>query len=120
MVYALYIGKFGKSKGCCSFILQFVVLAQFSNDNLPFSSGHRWLQSLFLWHIGGLMIPIRALLHGGSSIVEKDPVMTMGDQVDRDRITHLSVVATQLYDLLQGDHTLDSLKGVLVGGGTFL
>ena len=91
--------------------------AQFSNENLPFLSGHRWLQSLFLWHIGGLMIPIRAL-YGGSSIVEKDPVMTMGDQVDRDQITHLSVVATQLYDLLRGDHDLNSLMGVLVGGGT--
>ena len=91
--------------------------AQFSNENISFSSGHRWLQSLFLWHIGGLMIPIRAL-HGGSSIVEKDPILTMGDQVDRDEITHLSVVATQLYDLLQGDHDLTSLIGVLVGGGT--
>ena len=84
--------------------------ARFSNENLPFSSGHRWLQSLFLWHIGGLMIPIRAL-YGGSSIVEKDPLMTMGSQVDHDQITHLSVVATQLYDLLQGDHLFVFIDG---------
>ena len=77
-----------------------MVISSVLHQNIPFSSGHRWLQSLFLWHIGGLMIPIRAL-YGGSSIVEKDPIITMGDQVDRDRITHLSVVATQLYDLLQ-------------------
>ena len=91
--------------------------AEFSHGNIPFLSGHRWLQSLFLWHIGGLMIPIRAL-YGGASIVEKDPNMNIGSQVRRDQITHLSVVATQLHDILQEDHDLRSLIGVLVGGGT--
>ena len=91
--------------------------AEFSHCNLPFSTGQRWLQSLFLWHIGGLMIPIRAL-YGGASVVEKDPNIDLGSQVDRDRITHLSLVATQLDDLLQRDHDLNSLMGVLVGGGT--
>jgi len=91
--------------------------AEFSHRNLAFSTGHRWLQSLFLWHIGGLMIPIRAL-YGGASVVEKDPYIDLGSQVDRDRITHLSVVATQLDDLLQRDPNLSSLLGVLVGGGT--
>ena len=51
-------------------------------------------------------------------LVEKDPVRTMGDQVDRDRITSIGCSNTTV-DLLQGDHTLDSLKGVLVGGGRF-
>ena len=91
--------------------------AQFSNDNICFTDGDRWLMSLFLWHIGGLMIPIRALF-GAATIVIKDPTLDMGTQVDRDEITHLSVVATQLHDLLQGDHQLRSLKAVLVGGGT--
>ena len=91
--------------------------AKFSHRNIPFSIGHRWLQSLFLWHIGGLMIPIRAL-YGGASIIEKDPDINMGSQVIRDQITHLSVVATQLNDLLQEDHDLSPLIGVLVGGGT--
>ena len=63
------------------------------------------------------MIPLRAL-YGGASVVEKDPHISMGSQVDRDRITHLSVVATQLYDLLENDHLLSSLMGMLVGGGT--
>ena len=91
--------------------------AEFSHRNIPFSIGHRWLLSLFLWHIGGLMIPIRALYHG-ASVIEKDLDINMGAQVSRDQITHLSVVATQLHDLLQGDHNLSSLIGVLVGGGT--
>ena len=91
--------------------------AEFSHRNLPFSKGHRWLQSLFLWHIGGLMIPIRAL-YGGATVMEKDRSVTMGTQVHRDRITHLSVVATQLSDLLEEHQELTSLTGVLVGGGT--
>ena len=91
--------------------------AQFSHHNVHFSNGHRWLQSLFLWHIGGLMIPLRAL-YGGASVVEKDPQISMGSQVDRDHITHLSVVSTQLYDLLENDHLLTSLTAILVGGGT--
>ena len=91
--------------------------AEFSHRNLVFTTGQRWLQSLFLWHVGGLMIPIRALF-GGASVVEKDPYIDLGSQVDRDRITHLSVVGTQLNDLLQRDHDLNSLMGVLIGGGT--
>lgn len=91
--------------------------AQFSKQNIDFSKGHRWLQSLFLWHIGGLMIPLRAL-YGGASVIEKDPKIPLGSQIYRNQITHLSVVATQLYDLLREDHSLSSLTAILVGGGT--
>ena len=110
-------GSSGAPKAVVHSFLGLWSSAEFSHRNLPFSVGHRWLQSLFLWHIGGLMIPIRAL-YGGASIIEKDPHMNMGSQVSRDKITHLSVVATQLHDLLQEDHNLGSLIGVLVGGGT--
>ena len=63
------------------------------------------------------MIPLRAL-YSGASMIEKDPRISIGSQVDRDQITHLSVVATQLYDLIQNDHLLTSLTAILVGGGT--
>jgi len=90
--------------------------AQFSDDNISFSHGDRWLQSLFLWHIGGLMIPIRAAF-GGATVIQKDPHLSIGDQVSRDQISHLSVVATQMDDLLSEDPDLSSLKAVLIGGG---
>lgn len=89
----------------------------FSDTNIAFRKGDRWLLSLFLWHIGGLMIPLRAL-YGGSSIVQKDPSITIGAQISHSAITHLSLVATQLHDLLQDTHDLSSLKAILVGGGT--
>ena len=90
--------------------------AIFSAENIAFRRGDRWLLSLSLWHIGGLMIPLRAL-YGGASIVEKDPSKDLGSQIDRDHITHLSVVATQLQDLLKGGASFRSLKAILVGGG---
>ena len=90
--------------------------AQFSDENISFSHGDRWLQSLFLWHIGGLMIPIRAAF-GGATVVQKDPHLSIRDQISRDQISHLSVVATQLDDLLTEDPDLASLKAVLTGGG---
>lgn len=110
-------GSSGTPKSVVHSFFSLWASAEFSHRNLPFSKGHRWLQSLFLWHIGGLMIPIRAL-YGGASVVEKDNSVTMGTQVGLDRITHLSVVTIQLSDLLQEHHTLNSLTGVLVGGGT--
>ncbi len=91
--------------------------ALFSHENIAFQSGDHWIQSLFLWHIGGLMIPIRALVDG-ATVVQKDPTISLGAQVDRDHISHLSVVATQLHDLLQGSYDLHSLRAILVGGGT--
>ena len=91
--------------------------AQFSHNNIAFSHGDRWLQSLFLWHIGGLMIPIRAIF-GGAAVVQKDHSISMGDQISRDQISHLSMVPTQLDDLLKEDCALPSLKAVLIGGGS--
>lgn len=88
--------------------------AQFSQTNIAFQSGDRWLLSLSLWHIGGLMIPIRALF-GGASVVVKTG--SLGDHIEQDGITHISVVSTQLNDLLLESRVLDSLKVVLIGGG---
>lgn len=91
--------------------------AQASNRNIPLSKDDRWLQSLALWHIGGLAIAFRTLL-AGATWVPRDKNQSLGEQIQSDNITHISVVSTQLYRLLQ-ESTVDlsSLKGVLVGGG---
>ena len=52
------------------------------------------------------MIPIRALF-GGASIVVND---SLGDHIEQDEITHLSVVSTQLNDLLLESRISISLK----------
>ena len=91
--------------------------AQASNRNIPLSIHDRWLQSLDLWHIGGLAIAFRTLL-AGATWIPRDKNQSLGEQIQSDNITHISVVSTQLYRLLQESNVdLSSLKGVLVGGG---
>ena len=91
--------------------------AQASNCNISLSTNDRWLQSLSLWHIGGLAIAFRTLL-AGATWIPRDKNQSLGTQIESDNITHISVVSTQLYRMLQESNTdLSSLKGVLVGGG---
>ena len=89
-----------------------------SNANLPVLPGDRWLLSLPLWHVGGLGILFRCLL-GGGTVVLSDSSASLTYQIVTDRITHLSLVPTQLRRLL--DDPLQStasstLKAILLGG----
>ncbi|MAA80161.1 MAG: hypothetical protein CL916_12985 [Deltaproteobacteria bacterium] len=91
--------------------------AQASNRNISLSKEDRWLQSLALWHIGGLAIAFRTLL-AGATWIPRNKKQSLGEQIQSDNITHISVVSTQLYRLLQESNMdLSCLKGVLVGGG---
>lgn len=71
-----------------------------ANQNMPFGSGDRWLVSLPLYHIGGLSILFRAL-HGGGAVVFANTNEDLAATLVRQPITHLSLVATQLYRLLK-------------------
>ncbi len=91
-----------------------------SNRNITFGPGETWLLSLPLFHVGGLGILFRAVLAGGSVWIPG-----IGDSIGQtlvsSRATHLSVVPTQLFRLLESDtitHDLCSnVKAILVGGG---
>jgi len=91
-----------------------------SNANLSVEPGDRWLLSLPLCHVGGLSTIFRCLF-GGGAIVLADKSVGMAEQIIRDKVTHLSLVPTQLVRLLQSDlvsEIADQLKVILVGGGT--
>lgn len=91
--------------------------AKASNHNISISKEDRWLQSLALWHIGGLAIAFRTLI-ANAEWIPRNKDLSLGEQIERDNITHLSVVSTQLYRLLhEKNRDLTSLKAVLVGGG---
>ena len=62
--------------------------AQASNRNIPLSKDDRWLQSLALWHIGGLAIAFRTLL-AGATWIPRDKEQSLGTQVQSDNITHI-------------------------------
>ena len=91
--------------------------ARASNTNIPIAPHDRWLLSLALSHIGGLAIAFRVLC-AGATFIPRDKSLSLGAQIHAHNITHLSVVSTQLYRLLQEKEIdISSLKYVLVGGG---
>lgn len=83
-------------------------------DALKLERGDRWLLSLPLFHVGGLGILFRCFLKGATCVLSSRPI----DQaLSYYAITHVSLVPTQLYHLLEEQKTLyPYLKTVLLGG----
>lgn len=91
-----------------------------SNENLPFGPGDIWLLSLPLFHIGGYAMLFRSLL-GGGALVVPEPGTLIQDTLCRFHLSHLSLVPTQLYRLINDEKTLKKLqdfKVILLGGST--
>lgn len=90
-----------------------------SNENIQFEPGTRWLLSLPLYHVGGLSILFRSLLSGGAVVVAGASNNLAGIVLDF-RITHLSLVSTQLQRWLSAEPDIQTasgfLKAVLLGG----
>jgi len=90
-----------------------------SNEHLPFGPSDCWLLSLPLFHVSGLGILFRTFLGGGSLFI---PGRREGlETVIQDKaITHISLVPTQLFRLLNhpgATKRLRKFKVILVGGG---
>ncbi len=89
-----------------------------SNGNIRMEPENRWLLSLPLYHVGGLAILFRTML-GGAAVVIPDKQADFLDTIRQHRVTHLSLVPTQLQRLLcQGipGEVQKWLATVLVGG----
>ena len=87
-----------------------------SNENIPLEPGDGWLLSLPTCHVGGLAILFRCAL-AGACVVLPEPNGTFGEWVSNPRVTHVSVVTTQLLRLLRDPKMKTShLKTVLLGG----
>lgn len=88
---------------------------------LPFLNlqpGDRWLLSLPLFHVGGIAILVRCALAGAAVVVSDLP---MAEAIFQHRVTHLSLVPTQLYRLLHLEKSVllsvaKQLKCILIGG----
>ncbi len=97
--------------------------AEGSNVNIPLIPGDRWLLSLPLFHVGGLGILFRCMF-AGTEVVIPDPSLNLSQVITQYSITHVSLVSTQLYRLLEdckdnGKCDLKNLKAVLLGGSAF-
>jgi len=89
-----------------------------SARNLPFRPGDCWLLSLPLYHVGGYSMLFKSLL-GGGALAVPSPDESIAESLDRFPVSHLSLVPTQLYRMMQsGESTakLRKLKAVLLGG----
>jgi len=87
-----------------------------ANSNLPLGVDDRWLLDLPLYHVGGLGIVFRCVLAGAAVVIPAREEAAAA-ALERYEITHLSVVVTQLYRLLQRSASLPvSLRCVVLGG----
>jgi O-succinylbenzoic acid--CoA ligase len=91
-----------------------------SNLNIFFQRGDKWLLSLPLYHVGGLAILFRAMISGGAVVIpnKTDP---LSDSILKYQPTHISLVSTQLYRLMNDEKVtnhLKKMKAILLGGSS--
>ena len=89
-----------------------------SQQTTPLTANDHWLLSLPLFHVGGFAIVMRCLQAGATIVVDshKTPLNKL---LQTSSVTHLSLVNTQLYRLLQQDFNLydAGVRYILLGGG---
>ena len=90
------------------------------NAHLNVTEQDVWIHALPVFHVGGFAIYARAYLSGSTVYdldCEWDPAGFV-ECCEKQRGTLASLVPTQVYDLVQGQHSCpQSLRAVLVGGG---
>lgn len=86
-----------------------------SNENIALHPGDRWMLSLPLYHVGGISILFKCLL-SGAAIALPEEGAPVGCEILRLRVTHASLVSTQLLRLLrEGSPAPGGLKAILLG-----
>ncbi len=111
-------GSSGASKAVLHSLGNHYYSALGSNQNIPVKPGDRWLLSLPLYHVGGLAIPFRVFL-GGGTVVLMDDDLSIEKAIKDLAVTHISLVPTQLMRLLRNTanlYHLQQMKAVLLGG----
>ncbi len=112
-------GSTGAPKAIVHSMEAHVASAEGAATNMPLAAGDRWLWSLPLYHVSGLSILVRCAVAGATVVGMRDQDELSGEMLDARKVTHLSVVTTQLRRLL-ADASFPSvhLKWVLLGGSS--
>ncbi len=112
-------GSTGQPKAIVHAMSAHIASAAGAAETIPLESGDRWLWSLPLYHISGLSILIRCATAGATVVGLPVDQELNAHVLDELKITHLSVVATQLRRLLT-EKTFPSqhLRTVLLGGSS--
>ncbi len=86
--------------------------------NIGVEPTDRWLCCLPMHHVSGLSILMRSVIYGTGMVVHDGfDVDRVGESLEGDGVTIVSLVATQLARLLEAGVDLLPLRAVLVGGG---
>lgn len=112
-------GSSGTPKAAVHSLANHRASAQASNQNIVLAPGDRWLLSLPLYHVGGLGIVFRCL-EAGATIALPDAGQGLDEAIATYAPSHVSMVSTQLFRLLQDSSMrqgLSTMKAVLMGGG---
>jgi len=89
-----------------------------SDKNIPLEAGDAWLLSLPLYHISGLATLFRCFVAGATLAIPENRG-ALEPAIECMRLTHLSLVPTQLQLLLENPSTckrLQQCKAILLGG----
>lgn len=111
-------GSSGQAKGVLHSWSSLQAAAQGSLEFYQIQGRWSWLLSLGLFHIGGLMIGIRTLLGLGCFVIPNEG-MSLAEAISKHRPDWLSLVPTQLDDLLQEPEIvalLQKCQGLVIGG----
>lgn len=110
-------GSSGSPKAVVHRLANHLASARGSTTLIPLDGDCGWLLSLPLFHVGGYAILFRVFL-AGASLVLDDRTQPLKERLERQPITHLSLVPTQLWRLLaQGfDPARTRLRELLLGG----
>ncbi len=110
-------GSSGFPKAAVHRLANHIANAEGARSLIALEQGDAWLLSLPLFHIGGLAILNRCALVG-ACVVMPDHALTLSQQIDQDKLSHLSLVPAQLNKLLTDTSSkLKSIKALLLGGG---
>jgi o-succinylbenzoate---CoA ligase len=86
--------------------------------NLGVDPSDRWLCCLPLYHVSGLEIVMRSVIYGTGTVVHDGfTVESVAKALERDGVTLMSLVTTQLTRLLEAGVDLSGPRAILVGGG---
>lgn len=110
-------GSSGFPKAAVHCLANHIANAEGARNLIPLEQGDAWLLSLPLFHIGGLAILNRCALVG-ACVVMPDQTLSLSQQIEQGKLTHMSLVPAQLSTLLADTNSqLNSIKALLLGGG---
>jgi o-succinylbenzoate---CoA ligase len=113
-------GSEGLPKWVCLSKAAFLISAQAVNAHFEVTAADRWLIALPLHHVGGFSIAARAFLSGSSQVqqVERWQPQVFVQLCEREQITLVSLVPTQVHDLVVASLSCPPrVRAVIVGGG---